>query len=352
MPSSIIDLLLEWYETNSRCLPWREDPNPYSVWVAEIMLQQTRVETVIPYFERWMHRFPTLETLASSSLNEVLSIWEGLGYYRRAQNLHKTAQIVNTQFAGKLPDDPKTLNSLPGIGRYTAAAITSIAYGSDESVLDGNVRRVLARLFELRLPVDSSQGEKRLWQLASTLLPPGRAAEFNQAMMDLGATICLPRHPACAQCPLKKECQAYHLGIQNELPLKKRRPAIPHHTVTAAVIQKNGCILIAQRPPDGLLGGLWEFPGGKLQPGEDLVTCLQREISEELGVKISVGEQLGIHQHAYTHFKVTLHAFRCTLLSGKPRNLIHDAILWVEPKHLINYPMGKLDRQISKKICS
>jgi A/G-specific adenine glycosylase len=352
MSAPITKALLEWYASNSRQLPWRDHPDAYRIWVAEIMLQQTRVETVIPYYERWMQRFPDLNTLATASLNDVLSAWEGLGYYKRAHNLHKTAQILTTQFNGNLPDDPLTLGKLPGIGRYTAAAIASIAYGRDEPVLDGNVRRVIARLFEVRLPIDTNQAEKHLRQLAFLLLPPGRASDFNQAMMDLGATICVPQHPSCSQCPLHKICLSSLLGLQNELPMKSPRKTIPHHIVTAAVIQKNGCVLIAQRPPNELLGGLWEFPGGKVQPGEDLVSCLQREIFEELGVKISVGDEIGVHHHAYTHFKVTLHAFRCQLVSGKPNNLVHDAIVWVQPHELNNYPMGKLDRQISKKICS
>ncbi|MFU8773332.1 MAG: A/G-specific adenine glycosylase, partial [Anaerolineales bacterium] len=344
--------LLDWYRLNSRRLPWRDHPDPYRIWIAEIMLQQTRVDTVLPYYERWMIRFPTIHALASAPLDAVLSLWEGLGYYQRAQNLHKTAQIIMTHFDGILPDDTKILRDLPGIGKYTAAAIASIAYGRDEPVLDGNARRVLARLFDLRDPVDTSQGEKHLWQIASSHLPPGRAAEYNQAIMDLGATVCLPKHPACPQCPLIEDCQAFVLGTLNQRPVKKPRQSTPHYTVTAAVIQQNGCVLIAQRPSNGLLGSLWEFPGGKVQPGEDLASCLQREIFEELGVTISVGEELGVHRHAYTHFRVTLHAFHCQLVHGKPLNLVHQAIVWVEPEELDNYPMGKIDRQIAKKICT
>jgi len=352
MPLSITNSILEWYNSNARCLPWREQPDPYRIWVAEVMLQQTRVETVLPYYQRWMDRFPTIIALSDASLQEVLTVWEGLGYYQRARNLHQAAQIIVAKFEGEIPNDPKILNSLPGIGKYTAAAIASIAFDLDEPVLDGNVRRVLARLFDLRIPVSSNQAQKRLWQLATSLLPPGRAGDFNQALMDLGATICTPRQPSCPKCPVNQMCQAFTLGLQNERPILKQRTVIPHYTVTAAVIQQNGCVLIAQRPPDGLLGGLWEFPGGKVQPEEDLDTCLEREIREELDVKISVGEPLGIHHHAYSHFKVTLHAFRCKLLSGEPRNLVHDAIVWARLDKLDTFPMGKIDRQIAKKICS
>jgi A/G-specific adenine glycosylase len=352
MTSSIANSLLEWYKFNARRLPWREQPDPYRVWIAEVMLQQTRVETVLPYYERWIQRFPTIASLASASLQEVLVLWEGLGYYQRARNLHKATQIIITKFNGEIPDDPKTLGSLPGIGKYTAAAIASIAFGWDVPVLDGNVRRVLSRLFDVRLSVSSGQGEKLLSKLAASHLPPGRAGEYNQALMDLGATICTPHLPSCLQCPLGKQCKAQALGVQGERPIMEKRKNTPHYTVTAAVIQRNGCVLIAQRPFDGLLGGLWEFPGGKVQPGEDLFTCLIREIREEMDVKISVGEALGIHRHAYTHFKVTLHAFRCNLLSGEPRNLVHNTIIWARLNELTSYPMGKIDRQIAKKICS
>ena len=352
MHSPIANSLLEWYKLNARHLPWRQQPEPYHIWISEIMLQQTRVETVVPYYKRWMCRFPTLTALASASLQEVLVVWEGLGYYQRARNIHKTAQLISTKYGGKLPDDPKTLLSLPGIGRYSAAAIASIAFGLDEPVLDGNVRRVIARLFDVRLPVRSNEGEKLLRQIAATHLPPSKAGEYNQALMDLGATICTPRRPLCLECPLNEMCQAYNLGLQEERPIIEQKQAIPHHTVTAAIIQRNGCILIAQRPPDGLLGSLWEFPGGKVQAGEDLATCLKREICEELGVKISIGESLGSYRHAYTHFRVTLHAFQCQLLDGDPQTRVHNAIIWAKPSELASYPMGKIDRKIANKICS
>ncbi len=343
--------LLSWYANNARQLPWRDQNNPYSTWVSEIMLQQTRVETVIPYFERWMRLFPTIRTLASAPLGEILAAWEGLGYYSRAQNIHKAAGIVVEKYAGELPVDTKKLKSLPGIGRYTAGAIASIAFGLDEPALDGNIRRVLARVFNVSEPAQSPTGERILWGLAKANLPPGRAGDYNQALMDLGALVCTPRAPGCPSCPLFDQCQARILGLQDSLPVLKARPAIPHYTVSAAVIQRQDRILIAQRPLKGLLGGLWEFPGGKLQPGESLVECLQREIREELGVEIQVGEPIGSFQHAYTHFRVTLSAFRCSLVNGlEPRPIEAHDLKWVSPGELAGYPMGKIDRQISRRI--
>lgn len=350
MPSLISSLLLTWYESNARSLPWRGRADSYAVWVSEIMLQQTRVETVIPYFERWMRRFPTLESLAGASQQDVLVAWEGLGYYSRARNLQYTAQIIMDKYGGKLPCDVRLLRKLPGIGRYTAAAIASIAFGLDEPALDGNIRRVLARLFDVTEDARSPQGERKLWELAAANLPTGRAGDYNQALMDLGASICIPRAPDCLRCPLSGECQAYRLGVQELRPVLAKKPAIPHYQVTAAILTRGDQVLIARRPPHGLLGGLWEFPGGKQQEGEDLPACLRREIMEELGVHISIGNSFGVYQHAFTHFRITLHAFCCTLQTGEPQPIQAAELCWVNPVMLKNYPMGKVDRQIAHKL--
>ncbi len=351
MASQFSQYLLAWYARHARRLPWRDHPDPYVVWVSEIMLQQTRVETVIPYFERWMQRFPDIHSLAAASQQEVLSVWEGMGYYSRARSLHRAAQIVVTEYGGQLPASAAQLRRLPGIGAYTAGAIASMAFGQDEPALDGNIRRVLARCFNVTEPARSPAGERRLWQLASQLLPAGQAGDFNQALMDLGATVCTPRAPACEGCPLKEICQARLLGVQEERPVVESRPSIPEYTVTAAVIQRETQVLIAQRQANGLLGGLWEFPGGKLQPGEDLANCLQREIREELDAEIHVGGSLGVYRHAYTHFRVTLHAFACRLANGnQPQNLEHSDLRWVMIEDLKNYPMGKIDRQIARRL--
>lgn len=315
------------------------------------MLQQTRVDTAIPYFQRWMARFPDVFSLARASLHEVLVCWEGLGYYSRARNLHRAAQVVVDVYGGALPQQLAELQKLPGIGRYTAAAIASIAFCRDEPALDGNIRRVLARVFNVDEPARSPSGERRLWELADQNLPRGQAGDYNQALMDLGALVCTPRNPACSVCPLEDNCQARLLGIQEQRPVTAAWAEIPHHTVTAAVIRRAGKVLIARRPLGGLLGGMWEFPGGKLLPNEDLVSCLQREICEELGVEIDVENTLGVYQHAYTHFRVTLHAFACALRNGsEPRPLQVDDLCWAAPAQLGNYPMGKIDRQIAVRV--
>ncbi len=351
MTTELARRLLAWYEGNARRLPWRDNQNPYRTWISEIMLQQTRVEAVIPYFERWLARFPSLADLAAASEQDVLRAWEGLGYYSRARNLHKAARLVMDQFGGALPAERAALQSLPGIGRYTAGAIASIAFGLDEPALDGNIRRVLARVFDVTVPARSPKGERILWALAEENLPAGRAGDYNQALMDLGASICTPRSPACLACPLNGLCRAFALGVQEQRPVKLPKRQTPHYLVTAAVIRQDGKLLLAQRPSEGLLGGLWEFPGGKVEPGESLPQCLRREIVEELGAEIEVGEPFGVYEHAYTHFSVTLHAFLCRLLPGEePQPIQPSDLCWAAPDDLRDFPMGKIDRQIAKRI--
>lgn len=316
------------------------------------MLQQTRVETVIPYFERWMQRFPGIEALANASRQEVLAAWEGLGYYGRARNLYKAAQVVMKEYHGRLPEEAGLLRKLPGVGRYTAAAIASMAFGRDEPTLDGNIRRVLARYFNMNEDARSKIGEDKLWRLAAQYLPKDGAGNYNQALMDLGAIICTPKRPDCADCPIESGCQARKLGIQEQRPVLLPKPAIPHYVVTAAVIIREDKVLIACRPSHGLLGGMWEFPGGKQQEGEDLAQCLEREISEELGAQITVGARVGVYRHAYTHFRVTLYAFECTLIVGEPHPVEASEVRWVKISELSQYPMGKIDRQISQTLVS
>jgi A/G-specific adenine glycosylase len=344
--------LLRWYGRHGRTLPWRGTRDPYRVWVSEIMLQQTRVETAIPYYQRWLKRFPTVKALAAASLGDVLAVWEGLGYYSRARNLHAAAQAVMSEHGGRLPRTVDELRGLPGVGRYTAGAIASIAFGADAAVLDGNVKRVLARVFNVRQKVNSTTGEAKLWKLAESLIPAGQAGDFNQALMDLGATVCLPKAPDCPACPLLGLCEAQRLGVQEQRPMMRQRPASPHHTVTAGIVRRRGKVLIAQRPADKLLGGLWEFPGGKREPGESLPDCLRRELREELAIEVSVSRPVLTLRHAYTHFKITLYVFECEWESGRPKALGVAAYKWVTPAELGSYAMGKTDRQIAEWVVS
>jgi len=345
--SPITNALLAWYAAHRRDLPWRDHPDPYAVWVSEVMLQQTRAETVIPYFERWMARFPTLAALAAADQQDVLEAWEGLGYYGRARNLHRAAQLVVARHSGELPRDLDELRVLPGIGRYTAGAIASLAFGADQPAVDGNVRRVLARLFDLRRPLDRGPGTRQVWALAAEHLPKGQAGDYNQALMDLGAAVCTPRDPGCEHCPLNEHCQAYALGLQTQRPVTRPKAELPHRTAVAAVIRQNGRVLIRQRPQDGLLGGLWAFPGGHLPDEDALPEALRTLLEKDLSLGVQVGEQLAQYRHAYTHFRVTLHAFDCSL-NGTPELPESEAVRWVALEQLADYPMGKLDRQIAR----
>jgi A/G-specific adenine glycosylase len=305
------------------------------------MLQQTRVEAVIPYFERWMARFPTLERLANASEKEVLSAWEGLGYYSRARNLQRAARMVVEEYGSQLPREVSALRKLPGIGHYTAGAIASIAFGLDQPTLDGNLRRVLARLFDVRQAADTPAGDRILWELAAENLPHGQAGDYNQALMDLGATVCLPKKPHCSACPLVKVCQARARGVQEQRPVLKPKRKVPHYVQVAAVIVRDGQVLITRRPTKGLLGGMWEFPNGRVE-GEPALE-LETVIETGYNLSVRVGDPLGMVKHAYTHFRVTEYAYLCEAISIKRL----ENLEWVEFVRLADYPMGKIDRQIA-----
>lgn len=338
--------LIRWFRAQARDLPWRRDRSPYRVWLSEMMLQQTQVDTVIPYFNRFLDRLPTLDALAAAPLGDVLKLWEGLGYYTRARQLHRAAQLIVNDRGGEWPRTVDGLLALPGVGRYTAGAIASLAFGARAPVLDGNVIRVLCRLFAIERDPKEAAVKESLWQLSESLLPARRAGEFNEALMELGATICTPRRPKCGVCPLADGCEANRRALQDRLPVKSKRKPLPHYDVTAAIIRRSGRVLIAQRPLGGRLGGLWEFPGGKVESGETLAQCLRREIKEELAVRIKVGRLVTSIDHAYTHFKITLHAFECELLSGTPQTLGVAAVKWVRLKELERFAFAKTDLRI------
>ncbi len=335
--------LLAWYRAAHRSLPWRGDADPYHIWVSEIMLQQTQVEAVIPYYARWLKRFPTVQSLAAAPERAVLALWEGLGYYTRARNLHRAAQLMVNENDGQLPRTVGRLLALPGIGRYTAAAIASLAFGADAAVLDGNVKRVLARVFNIEEDVKSARGEKHLWALAESLLPRGEAGDYNQALMDLGATVCAPRAPRCDQCPVVTLCAAKKLGVQLERPVPRARAPLPHKYFVAGVIHKRGRVLIVQRQ-DKLLGGLWAFPSGEGQTR----ARLKKEVLENWRLEIKAGAQTQTQTHTYSHFRVTVRVYDCPWKAGAlPRGA---AARWARVSELVEYPMGKVDRRIAKRL--
>ena len=311
------------------------------------MLQQTQVATVGPYFRRWLKAFPSFRALARAPLDDVLKCWEGLGYYGRARNAHAAAKIVVGELGGRLPRSAERLADLPGIGPYTAGAIASIAFGADEPVLDGNVIRVLTRLFAIRRDPRSAKTRKDLWRLAGELIPPGKAGPFNEAMMDLGATVCTPTGPECPRCPLRAVCQAQAKNLQEALPLKPRRKATPHYDVVVGVVIKNGRVLIDRRRPDGLLGGLWEFPGGKINPGERPADAAARELREEVGVDVQPDDKPFVTvNHAYSHFRITMQAFYCQRLRGRARAIQCAAVKWVPLAELASYAFPRANQKV------
>lgn len=338
---SFHDALLGWFCQNKRNLPWRKTKDPYRVLVSEVLLQQTQVQTVIPYYNRFVKEFPTVKSLAESPVDRVLKCCEGMGYYARARNLHRTAKEIQNSYGGYVPDDYKKLISLPGIGSYTAGAVGSIAFNKPLPVVDGNVKRVLCRLYGIKKPV-----QKKLWKLAEDLIPENKPGEFNQALMELGALVCLPRNPRCKECCVSAFCAAYKKGKPEVYPAKLKKKTLPYVTGAVGVIKKNGKLLISKRPEKGLLGGMWEFPGGKVKKDETLKHALKREIQEELGISVQVKEKLMEVPHTYSHFRVKLHVFRCKFLKGKPMTLGCADWRWVSPGQLSEFAFPSANKKI------
>ena len=339
--------LAAWFERVRRPMPWRATRDPYRIWISEIMLQQTRVDQATPYYERFTEAFPTVDALAAADLDDVLRLWEGLGYYSRARNLHRAARLVVDEFDGVIPDTEEAIRRLPGVGPYTAAAVLSIAYGRPLAVLDGNVMRVLTRVFAIGDDVTSGRTRRHLQSLADALLDSEHPARFNEAIMELGATVCTPSNPSCASCPVRDACAALAEGEPERYPVSKKKKPVPHYDIAVGLIfDTDDRLLIAKRPEDAMLGGLWEFPGGKAEPGESMIDACHRELREELGVKVVVGEPLARVDHAYSHFKITLHAFRCRITSGEPVHHAAQPLRWVAVKDLNDYAFPRANRRV------
>ncbi len=340
----IRDGLLRWFRREARDLPFRRTRDPYAVWLSEIMFQQTRIDQGLPYYERFIRALPSVEALAAVQEDAVLKLWEGLGYYRRARNLHRAAKMI-VEAGDGFPQTAEQWMRLPGIGRYTAGAIASIAFGERVPVLDGNVTRVLTRLFDIDRYVGEAATIRHLWDLAGVLVPAKDPGAFNQAMMELGARMCMPRQPRCAECPVRGVCEARARGTQDQRPCVRPAKRVPHHEVVVAAIVKNGRYLLGKRPEGGMLGGLWEFPGGKVEPGETHRAALVREAREELGIRIRVKGIVAVVNHAYSHFRVTLNVYRCEWVSGTPRPNVHAALRWIPRSQLTQYPLPKANHK-------
>ena len=338
--------LTDWYRANKRVLPWREAPLPYFIWVSEVMLQQTQVETVIDYFNRFIAKFPTVEKLAVADLQEVLKLWEGLGYYSRARNFHKAAQKVVAEYGGEIPSTYLDLQKLPGLGPYAAAAVASLAFSVPVPVVDGNVLRVFARFWGMNDDIRLPKMRQLLFDQLVPIIAEENPSDFNQGMMELGALICRPQSPLCLACPIQPGCVAFRERRTDELPVKSKLPKAPHFEIGVGVIWRGDHILIAKRKTDQMLGGLWEFPGGKRQAGESLEETVCRELLEETGLTVQIGAPYPIVKHAYTHFKITMTAFRCVYLSGKPSPNTSDELKWVPVSDLNSYPFPKASLKV------
>jgi A/G-specific adenine glycosylase len=351
--------LLGWWELQGRhTIPWKltadgrrpadgEPLDPYPVLVAEVMLQQTQLQVVLPYWQRWMEALPSLSALAAAEEHDVLMLWQGLGYYARARRLHQAAQLLASGSDGPLawPRSLEGWQALPGLGRSTAASIVSSAFDQPEAILDGNVKRVLARL--TASPRPPARELARFWQRSELLLDPRRPRAFNQALMDLGATVCTPRNPRCGDCPWRGRCAAYAAGDPDRFPVKEASRAVPFQVIgVGVVLDGEGLVLIDQRLNEGLLGGLWEFPGGKQEEGEAITATIERELAEELAIAVEVGEELIVVEHAYSHKRLRFVVHLCRWIAGEPQPLASQQVRWVAPAELDAYPFPAANARI------
>ncbi len=342
--------LIDWYLNNHRSLPWRKTEDPYRIWVSEAMLQQTQVSTVLPYYRKFLQKFPTIKHLARAELHDVLKVWEGLGYYARARNLHRAAGNVQQQYQGVIPNTWNQFRKLPGVGDYIAAAVLSIAFGLPYAVVDGNVKRVLARLQCIAAPLNNSTSTKRFKETAEALKDTQMPGTYNQALMELGAIICKPKHPLCDRCPVQRFCLAYQTKTVAEYPKKKAARQTPQYHIAIGVVFKNGRVLITQRKPDGLLGGLWEFPGGKIKKGESAESACVREIKEEVSLQVTVIDYLAQVKHAYTHFKITMEIFCCNYKSGRVKRNGPVAHRWIKLDEIDQYALPRANHKFLPKL--
>lgn len=334
--------LLHWYSKEKRILPFRDIDDPYKIWLSEVMLQQTQVETVIPYFERWIETYPTLESVANEQQEKLLKMWEGLGYYSRCRNFHKATQQVVDQHKGIIPNSFEEFRALPGVGDYTAAAVLSIAFHKPFPVIDGNVKRVMARRLGLRQLTNRNMS--RIQRSLKMAIPDSYPGDFNQAMMELGARICTPKNPNCGICPISKLCKAFMSGSPESYPFPVKKRKVPHYTIVAGLIWRNNKFYIQKRGPKGMLAGLWEFPGGKVENGESLPEALQREMKEECGVTPKILKKIGTIKHAYTHFSITFHGYHCEENGSTIQEQKEST--WISPKEISQFPFPKANHKI------
>lgn len=339
--------ILQWYLFSRRQLPWRETSDPYAIWISEVMLQQTQTAKVLQYYGAFLQRFPTIAALAQAEISEVLKAWEGMGYYARARNLHRAAKQIVQAYGDELPPEYEKLLTITGIGPYTAAAVASIAFNQDYAVLDGNVARVLSRIFLITLPPKNASAKKIFQEVATGFLLKGRAKDWNQALMELGATVCSPQRPNCESCPAHRHCRGYNeLEKPEQLPVRLPKAARPHYHMAVGLVWKGAKLLIDQRKEEALLGGLWEFPGGKIGLRETPEEALRRGLREDLAIEVEVEEFFMHVEHGFTHFSVTLHVYHCRHLNGRPQAPGCQKWQWALPEEFDRLAFSSAHRKI------
>ena len=343
--NSFTENILSWYNKSKKNFPWRGQIDPYKIWVSEIMLQQTQVETVIPYYNNWLLKFPTIQDVANASDDELFKYWEGLGYYQRVQNLRQACIQILNDYDGTIPNNKTDLMKLKGIGDYTSSAIASIAFNKINYVVDGNVKRIMSRL--LCLPNFLSKSMNKIDTFLFNHISHRHPGDFNQALMDLGRYICTPRNPKCLNCPISEYCKSYLEDKTASYPKKNNaKKIIPHYQIGVGVIWHKNKILITKRKKEGLLGGLWEFPGGKIKKNESHIDCITREIKEELSIKVDVSDFIVKVDHKYSHFSITLHAYHCHYKAGKIKCNAADQFKWIDINSFSKYPFPKANHHI------
>lgn len=357
--AALQNALLSWFSKHRRDLPWRMDYTPYRTWIAEIMMQQTQMDRGVTYFLRWMERFPDIASVAEASETDLLKAWEGLGYYRRVRNIQAAARVILERHGGVFPEKYEAILDLPGIGPYTAGAIASTAFNQEVPCVDGNVERVLSRIFNIDTPVKEEPAKSQIYTLAQELIPPGKARYFNQALMELGALVCRKK-AVCAFCPVQDMCEACRLGIQESRPVAGRKPTITRIEMASGVLLYNGRIFIQRRQNNDVWGGLWEFPGGCLEEGETCEQALIREWKEELGFEVSIVKPLAVLRHNYTIYRITLHCFLIRLVGSfsekdsdgfpvPPTLSAATAWQWIPPEAIDQYPLPSPHRKLADK---
>lgn len=341
--------LLAWFRRNARPLPWRADRDPYRIWISEVMLQQTQVATVIPYFERFLNRYPTLAKLAQANEQDVLRLWEGLGYYRRARVLWQTARLLDANSCTTIPDDPDFVRTLPGFGRYTANAVLSQAYNRRLPIVEANSQRVLCRLFGIEQNPKESAVQKLLWQHAESLLPKNGVGDFNQALMELGALVCTPAKPSCGVCPLAEACQAKSQGRQGEIPLRAKSVDVTHVEEVAVIVRKKDRLLLVQRPDKGRWARMWEVPHGELAWMESHATAAQR-LLDSLGLTGDITGELAAIRHSVTRFRITMTCLQVAYRRGVLRAGSYADSAWVRADQLGDYPLAMPQRRLARRL--